>query len=201
MKLSRLPWRYLTMTKPELRKYIRNLIKEYSAKQLEALSLPVIDSILSHPIVQKADTILLYHSLPDEVSTHSLLDKLQKQGKRILLPQVVSDTEMRIQEYTETTSLTKGAYGIWEPKLNNSSFSLATSKNSITPQLAIIPGRAFDKEGHRLGRGKGYYDRLLSQYAKIYHTSVYKIGVCFPFQLLESIPHDNLDITMDEVIY
>ncbi|MBO7052128.1 MAG: 5-formyltetrahydrofolate cyclo-ligase [Prevotella sp.] len=189
------------MTKPKLRKYIRSLIREYSAEQLEELSLPIVDSILSHPMVKKTDTILLYHSLPDEVSTHSLLNELRKQGKRILLPQVISNTEMRILEYKDTASLTKGAYGIWEPQAHNSSHSQDVSKDYMIPQLAIIPGRAFDKEGHRLGRGKGYYDRLMSQYANIYHTSVYKIGVCFHFQLLESIPHDNFDVTMDEVIY
>ena len=62
-------------------------------------------------------------------------------------------------------------------------------------QLAIIPGMGFDRQGNRLGRGKGYYDRML---AKLSHA--YKIGVCFPFQLFDKIPTDIYDITMDEVL-
>lgn len=61
--------------------------------------------------------------------------------------------------------------------------------------VAIVPGMAFDREGHRLGRGKGYYDRFLAQLPHIY-----KIGICFPFQLVDKVPADVHDILMDEVI-
>ena len=61
----------------------------------------------------------------------------------------------------------------------------------------IVPGVAFDRKGNRLGRGKGYYDRLLSRMA---HTDVYKLGICFPYQLVESVPTDAHDIAMDEIL-
>ena len=54
---------------------------------------------------------------------------------------------------------------------------------------------AFDHEGHRLGRGKGYYDRFLNR------VKTYKIGVCFDFQMMDQLPHDHHDIMMDEIIY
>ena len=63
--------------------------------------------------------------------------------------------------------------------------------------LAIIPGMAFDKEGNRLGRGKGYYDRLLQQ---LRDCTIYKIGICFDFQFLDHIPTEPHDIPVDEVI-
>jgi len=70
---------------------------------------------------------------------------------------------------------------------------LFTDFDRIT--LAIIPGMAFDHQGNRLGRGKGYYDRLLPQL-----SHAYKLGLCFPFQLLtEEIPHEPHDCRMDEV--
>lgn len=56
---------------------------------------------------------------------------------------------------------------------------------------------AFDRKGNRLGRGKGYYDRLLSRMA---HTDVYRLGICFPYQLVESVPTDAHDIAMDEIL-
>ncbi len=61
--------------------------------------------------------------------------------------------------------------------------------------LAVVPGMAFDKSGNRLGRGKGYYDRLLPLIGY-----KYKIGICFPFQFLDSIPVEPTDIPVDEVI-
>ena len=175
------------MTKNQLRKHIKQLMREYSPKQLEALSLPIIEQLLSHPKVLSSQSIILFHSLPDEVFTHSLINTLYSQGKRVLLPKVVSPTEMTLHEYRGADSLSPGAFGILEP--NNE----ATVK--VNAPLAIIPGVAFDKDGNRLGRGKGYYDRLLPNLMPIY-----KIGVCFPFQILDTIPHSLHDISMDEII-
>ena len=67
--------------------------------------------------------------------------------------------------------------------------------NCASIDLAIIPRVAFDVHGNRLGRGKGYYDRLLP---RLPHT--YKIGICFPFQLLEKVPTETQDVRMDEVL-
>ena len=61
--------------------------------------------------------------------------------------------------------------------------------------VALIPGVAFDAVGHRLGRGRGYYDRFLSA-----HTDIYKIGVCFDFQKVPEVPADEQDVPVDEVI-
>ena len=61
--------------------------------------------------------------------------------------------------------------------------------------LALVPGMAFDAAGHRLGRGKGYYDRFLGE-----HPHIYKIGVCFPFQRVAEVPSEAHDVVMDEVI-
>jgi len=183
------------VTKSELRRHIRSIMREYTPTQLEALSHSVISQLLAHPKVQQADTIVLYHSLPDEVNTHTLIDTLHRQGKRILLPKVVSPTAMTLHEYHGADSLSTGAYGILEPIGNNNNNCQLSTVNC---QLIIVPALAFDRQGNRLGRGKGYYDRLLSQIEA--SAPIYKIGVCFPFQLLESIPHDSFDIPMDEVI-
>ena len=178
------------MDKKELRRYIREQKRHFTSQQLGEMSLCIMSSVLTHPRVQEADTILMYHSLPDEVDTHSALDQLLAMGKKVLLPKVVSDTEMTIHEYTGADSLQPSEpYGILEP--TTSELSIINCQLSI----AIVPGMAFDKQGHRLGRGKGYYDRFLSRI-----PNIYKIGVCFPFQMLESIPLKSTDVVMDEVI-
>lgn len=138
------------------------------------------------PAFQQAHTVLLYHSLKDEVQTHSFIEKWSKR-KRIILPVVVDDI-LELRAYTGSADLSIGSYGIAEP--TGQAF---TDYASI--DLAIIPGVAFDAEGHRLGRGKGYYDKLLP----LLPTAL-KAGVCFPFQLLEQIPAEPFDICMDLII-
>ncbi len=68
--------------------------------------------------------------------------------------------------------------------------------------VALVPGMAFDAAGHRLGRGKGYYDRFLSSHLSSLnsHPSPLLIGVCFPFQRVAEVPSEEHDVLMDEVI-
>ena len=95
---------------------------------------------------------------------------------------------MELRRYTGPADLALGAYNIMEP-----TGELFVDYASI--DLAVIPGVAFDREGNRMGRGKGYYDRLLPKL-----RSTYKIGICLPFQLVERVPTDEHDVKMDEVI-
>lgn len=136
---------------------------------------------------QKAQRVLLFHSLPDEVNTHSLIDRYLG-IKTILLPSVVGD-HLELHEYVNESATSVGAYHIVE-----SQGSLVPESEYAGIDLAIIPGVAFDKDGNRLGRGKGYYDRLLP----ILHCPT--IGICYPFQIVGSIPHEPHDMKVDEVL-
>ena len=179
------------MDKKELRRYIREQKRHFTPQQLGEMSLDIMSSLLSNSHIQKADAILMYHSLPDEVDTHSALDQLLAMGKKVLLPKVVSETEMTIHEYTGQDSLQPSEpYGILEP--TTPELSIVNCQLSI---VIVVPGMAFDKHGHRLGRGKGYYDRFLSRI-----PNIYKIGVCFPFQLIDKVPSEPTDILVDEVL-
>lgn len=149
-------------------------------------SAEILTALEAHPTFKAADTILLYHSLKDEVDTHTFIQKWSKE-KNILLP-VVMGEDLELRRYTGPQDLAVGSYGILEP-----TGEIVTSYVSI--DLIIVPGVAFDKLGHRLGRGKGYYDRLLPKIPQ-----AYKIGICFPFQLLEEIPAEPFDICMDEIL-
>jgi len=88
------------------------------------------------------------------------------------------------------TDLTKGHYNILEPKKNNPQLTKVLSETACW----LIPGIGFDQQGHRLGFGKGIYDRLLSQY------SGYKLAVCYDFQIQPIIPSEKHDITYDQLI-
>ena len=147
----------------------------------------ILTALEAHPAFRAANTVLLYHSLNDEVDTHEFIRKWSNK-KRILLPVVVGDDlELRIYTGPENMSIC-GVYGIEEP--TGEAFTDYAAIDFI-----VVPGVAFDAKGNRLGRGKGYYDRLLPRI-----PSAYKAGICFPFQLVEEVPAESFDVRMDIII-
>ena len=176
------------MAKSELRKHIRKLKTEHVAN-FPVWSAELCRTVLDSPRWKQARTVLLYHALPDEPNLQSLLDEALFEGKQVLLPVVVND-DLILKNYKGRDCLREGAFHILEPT------------GEIFPQsrygeidLALIPGMAFDGEGHRLGRGKGYYDRLLPRIPQ-----THKLGICFPFQLLDKVPSEPHDIPVDSVV-
>lgn len=174
------------MQKKELRKLIRQRKAEHTAKEKAEMSARICKQVLTDPHWAKANTVFLYHALTDEVDTTMLIDAAMQEGKTVLLP-VIDGDDLRLKIHIGATQT--GSYSIQEPIGEE-----FTCYKEIT--LSIVPGMAFDKKGNRLGRGRGFYDRTLPKLAE-----AYKIGLCFPFQLLESIPCEAYDIKMDAVLY
>lgn len=184
------------MTKKELRQFIRNEKRHFSQQELREMSLSVIESLLHHPKMRDADVVLLYYSLDDEVYTHDIIQELVAMGKTVLLPRVVSETEMELRDVSvvldgEMECVGPGWLADTFPVGN---YPLFTGSFGPTT-LFVIPGMAFDDSGNRLGRGKGYYDRFLAQ-----HPNIYRIGVCFPFQKVDNVPVESTDLPMHEVL-
>ena len=127
---------------------------------------------------------MLYASLPDEVQTLDFIEEWKKR-KHIILPTVVGD-DIIPMELTADCPMVEGSFHILEPQSNQYAGPL---------DLIVVPGMAFDRQGHRLGRGKGYYDRFLIKYPE-----VKTIGICFDFQLLDEVPAEPHDQLIDEII-
>lgn len=176
------------MDKNILRQQIRQFKKTQSPQSRMEQSGLLMQQLAAHPQFIKAHTILLYHALPDEVDTRTFIREWSSR-KQILLPVVAGD-ELILKPYLNEGMLHDGSFGIMEPE-----GEIFTDMKGI--DLAVIPGMAFDKEGNRLGRGKGFYDRLLRQ---LMDYSIYKIGICFDYQFLDHIPTEPHDIPVDEVI-
>ena len=170
--------------KKQLRKQIREAKKSQQPDKLMTISSALLEQIEKHPRFIASDTVLLYHSLGDEVQTHAFVEKWSA-SKKVLLPVVQGDI-LVLRHYTGKECLQVGAFGIEEPEGED-----FTGYDEI--QLGIIPGMSFDRKGNRLGRGKGYYDKLLP----LLHT--YNIGICYRFQAREEIPAEPFDQPMDEV--
>lgn len=131
-----------------------------------------------------ADRILMYHSLPDELHTHSFLSKWGGR-KHFYLPRV-NGVDLEILPYDESR-LELGSFHIEEPSGQD-----LTDPSEI--ELIVVPAVAYDRRGNRLGRGKGFYDRLLKT------TRATKIGIGYDFQLFDEIPVEPHDVGMDVVI-
>ena len=103
------------MEKKDLRNFIRMQKKMFSQQQLDELSEQIIGRLMASPKVKAAKTVLMYYSLDDEVNTHKAVDMLLQQGKEVLLPTVMSDTEMELRRYTGPQDLQGGFFNIMEP--------------------------------------------------------------------------------------
>ena len=181
------PPRTRSMTKSELRKEIKRRKAAFTREERAALSAAVVNTLLTDGHWQHARTVLLYHSLPDEVATHDLIRQALAEGKNVLLPVVVGD-DLELRTYTADEALVTGAFNILEP-----TGPVFTAYETI--DLAIIPGVAFTADGRRLGRGRGYYDRLLARL----HPSTFLIGLCWPFQLVDDLPTEPHDRPLNHI--
>jgi 5-formyltetrahydrofolate cyclo-ligase len=173
--------------KEELRKEIKLLKNQFNQKELEVMSETTIQKLKCSLRFKLAKTIMMYYSLPDEVNTHDFINKIAIE-KNVVLPVVIDNENIELRIFHNSKEMKPGAYNIMEP--TGSAFN---SYEII--DVAVIPGIAFDCNCHRLGRGKGYYDRFLKKI-----PNAYKIGICFNFQKVENVPSSEFDINMDEVI-
>ena len=169
-------------TKTVLRQQMR-AAKEKHASQLTQWSKETVERLKLR--LGESRVVMAYWPLSDEVDILPLISWLVAEGKTVLLPKVLDDETMELRRYTSPADLAEGAFHIQEPV--GAAF---TDYEMI--DVALVPGMAFDAAGHRLGRGKGYYDRFLSA-----HPRLYKIGVCFPFQRVPLVPSEPHDVCMD----
>lgn len=131
-----------------------------------------------------ADRILMYHSLPDELSTLEFIEKWSDR-KQFFLPRV-NGVNLELLPYRRT-NLRHGAFNIEEPEGDE----IVAAE---LMELIVVPGVAFDRQGNRVGRGKGFYDRLLSE------TKALTVGVGYDFQLFDEVPAEPHDTLMDVII-
>ena len=172
--------------KKALRIEIRQLKRTCPLEERRRKSLSVWEAVERDEVFQQAETVLAYWSMDDEVYTHDFVNNWAG-SKTLLLPCVKGD-ELELRYFDGEERLQPGeGYAIPEPV-----GELFTDWGKI--DLILVPGVAFDKSGNRLGRGKGYYDKVLKL------TGAYKLGICFDFQLVERVPVEPHDVKMDRVV-
>ena len=172
------------MDKKELRQQIRTAKKQHTPEELRKQSEVVLRKLAAHPRFLAAKRVMLYASLPDEVQTLAFIEEWRHR-KTVILPTVVGDDIIPV-ELADDTVFAEGDFHIPEPQNHPYTGNF---------DLIVVPGMAFDAKGHRLGRGRGYYDRFLAQ-----HPNTYTIGLCFDFQLVPYVPSEPHDHQIDEII-
>lgn len=173
--------------KSETRKNLRLLRSECPDKK--SRSEAIEDIFINSELFKKADTILLYFSVGDEVLTDKIFDACLNMGKKIAFPRCL-DYEGTMEFYLvkDKDDLEKGMYGITEPKKDCE--LLIPDEDAV----CVVPGLAFDKRGYRMGYGKGYYDRYLSKYPLI------SAGLTYMPLFCDELPIDSYDKRVSYII-
>ena len=176
------------MTKKELRDLVRAKKRQLSEQQIVSASERLGALLRENSAYQSAKSIYGYLAFNQEVRTMPMLEQAQKDGKRVAVPKVFGD-EMKFIWLDDLSAVSSGYYNIPEPIADE---PVADDETA----LVVMPGLAFDAEGHRCGYGGGCYDRYLAV-----HTAHTTLAMCYDFQMFDHLDTDDFDIPVDIVLF
>ncbi len=169
----------------------RKMLKTARAKLPEASRLnysnSITEQVLNLDEIKNARTIFIYISYASEVHTHALIKALLAAGKTLAVPKIVDSDFMQAESFASWEDLVPGELGILSP---------GNSKPCSGPyDVALTPGLGFTLSGHRMGFGRGYYDKWFAQ-----NQVRHKIALAYEVQLVEDIPVEDTDVPMDKIV-
>ena len=185
----------ITDRKRQLRKEVLKRRDELTEEERKAAALKLADRIIGHQWFYRSDCLLIFASYGSEIDTSEIISEALRTGKRVYLPRV-EGLEMQFYRIYSLEELTEGYRGIPEP--DGTSERYLYSENEADHTLMIMPGVAFDPYRHRIGYGKGFYDRFLEGKEAL---SLRTIAVGFWCQMVEEIPQEEKDIRPYQVIF
>lgn len=178
------------LKKTEIRKTLLKQRRGLSASKKKQYELQMLNSLRKWDVFKEACIIHIFLSKADEPETSQIIELAWKSGKQIGVPCVLPETlELFHSQLNSFDDLRPGALGVLEPS--------PKQRTALTPEsfdLVIVPGVAFDRQGGRLGYGKGYYDRFLDQ------SLAFRLALAFDFQILETVPTEMYDVPMDGIL-
>lgn len=176
------------MDKKELRDYIRKFKRAMTKDEIESKSEKLGELFLASDLYKQAKNIYGYLPYNQEVRTTAMLEQAQKDGKRIAVPKILGDTMIFVW-LDDLTAVERGYSGIPEP------IDLTPVADDPTA-LVLMPGMAFDPQGHRCGYGGGFYDKFLA--SEPGHPT---LALCYDFQVLPHLDTEEFDIPVDCVLW
>ncbi|HYY90521.1 MAG TPA: 5-formyltetrahydrofolate cyclo-ligase [Candidatus Dormibacteraeota bacterium] len=183
----------VAVEKENLRRYILRLRDRQTSLEVEQKSEDITDQVLHLHEFVRARGIACYVSKDTEVDTRVLIRTALSQEKRVLIPVVKKgDVELFFSEVHDLgKELAPGTFGILEPKPE---FVRPVNLDAI--DLIFVPGIVWDREGYRLGWGRGYFDRAIKKLPQ----HVKSAGLAFNLQLINQVPRDQFDVPVDMVV-
>ncbi|MGH7458268.1 MAG: 5-formyltetrahydrofolate cyclo-ligase [Longimicrobiaceae bacterium] len=177
--------------KEALRTKMRRLLAEPPEGLRRAAAEAAQRRLLGLPGWRAAESVLLYADLPGEVATDPLARTALETGKRVLYPRCrLEESRLTLHRVDDGATLPAGRFGIREPDGG----CLEVGPDEV--DLAVVPGLAWDRLGRRLGRGGGFYDRLLAGEA----WRGVRCGLFFADQEVERVPSDPWDVPLDLIV-
>jgi 5-formyltetrahydrofolate cyclo-ligase len=187
--------------KQELRKTLRTQLAGLPPEVFQDEGLRAAESMAASPAWTEAKTVLLFLSAPGEIETAPLLEMAFQQGKKVFLPRVEGEIARFFRIRSPGGPWQTGAFGIREPLIAGpelpEEFPPAGDRGE-GPVLMVVPGMAFDRQGNRMGHGKGYYDRF---FAKLDGLGIpyARVALCLEQQVIPHVPMESWDKKMDAV--
>jgi len=177
------------MPKSSIRRTILAHRRSLSEEQFRSASFVIQRSFLETEEFRRARGVVVYASIHKEVDTEEIVRVSLESGKKVAFPAVVHHG-LVFREVSELSSLKRGTFGIMEPCSTHRHFELEEA------DIFVVPGIAFDLQGHRIGYGKGYYDKALHRL----EGQGKLVGLCYDFQLVDRIAGEPHDVKMDLIL-
>lgn len=177
--------------KSELRKQIRQRLAGLDEMTRYARSLAACKRLTGQPEFRQASVVMLYLSLPNEVETAAAALSAWQAGKTVVVPKVLWEHKrlLPVEITSLDTGMVPGKHGVPDP-------TVATPVPLEMLDLIVVPGLVYDRRGHRLGRGAGFYDRFLSQ-ASIRAVTC---GLAYREQVVDEVPAEKHDHAIDMLV-
>lgn len=155
-----------------------------TSQQCLRLSRAVQARALQLPAYQASRSVALYSAIQNEVSTEEIFNNALVSGRKIFYPRTAADGSCEFVAVSSSADLCAGRFGIREP-----SGTARLSKDDCTALTIFVPAVAFDRTGNRLGRGKGWYDRMLTWQ----EDKATVVGLAYDFQIVQEVPITGWD--------
>jgi 5-formyltetrahydrofolate cyclo-ligase len=178
----------LKRQKRALRREARARREGLSPGERERMSDEVAENVFALPAVADATTVMTFSSFGSEVDTGPIIERLERDGRRVALPRVEGRDIVAVA-HRSGDPVRRTSFGALEP----------AGGEKVPPEeidVVIVPGLAFDRSGHRVGYGRGFYDRFLAAL----RPDALTVGICFSVQLVDEVPQGRDDRPVDLVM-
>lgn len=184
-----MPVKNIKQRKLEIRNICKKFRNNLPAEKKQQLDLILQEKFLQIEEYKNTKTLLAFVSKDIEINTETIIKQALADGKTLALPKCKEENLMDFYIVNHLSQLKEGYYGLLEPDPEK-----CTMLSDTTDTICLVPGLSFDREGYRIGFGKGYYDRFLLDYKGV------TVGMCYAKCVQESLPKGYYDRPIDILI-